>query len=621
MRRLPPSSRMPLGSRPSGASLWCPALRVGARAGFFSRGLVLALAVVLTVPAIAWSVFRNGTWSSQRGGGPMMHRAERGQFIHDITERGDVESASNVEIVSKVKSGGRMGGGGSSGGTTILWIIPEGTYVEPGDKVVELDSSALELDRIQQEIVVHNSEAAVIQAKNVFEAATIAKKEYLSGTYSEEVLKLDNQIEEATEKRDRLKEYWEFSKAMHEKGYVTKLQLQADYSALLQADNQLKLARLQRNVLEDYKREKMILQLEADIATAAAKRAAEEASHKLDQQRLDELKEQIENCTIYTEEAGQVVYANREGHRGDDQVVIEEGTLIRERQPIIRLPDPKRMQAKARVNEARISLVKRGMSASIRLDAFPDVELRGVVEDVKEYPAPAWWGSSVKEYETIVKILDPAVGLRPGYTAEVKIRVEQIPDVLQAPVQAIIEHQGKRYCVLRDGVRFQAREVVLGSTNDKMVVIQSGLDEGEEVVLNANAYRKEVGLPETSPEAELQQERPLPDAHSEAADTAGGRPVESRERLPSVSQVLQRLDKNGDGRLQKDELRELPEQWRSPLEAADKNSDGSIDRGELAAAIAQLGAGGRPDGPQANGRPEGPRAGDRPKGRNAGTTP
>jgi multidrug efflux pump subunit AcrA (membrane-fusion protein) len=584
--------------------------------------LILALAVVLTVPAIAWSVFRNGSWSLQKAGGPMMHRVERGLFIHDVTERGDVESASNVEIVSKVKSGGRMGGGGGfSGGTTILWIILEGAYVEPGDKVVELDSSALELDRIQQEIVVHNSEATVIQARNVLDAAKIAKQEYLKGTYREEELKLDNQIEEATEKRDRLKEYWEFSKAMHEKGYVPKLQLQADYSALLQAQNQLDLANLQRKVLEDYKKEKMVLQLEADIATAEAKLAAQDASYKLDQERLNELKEQIDNCTIYTQKAGQVVYANREGHQGNDRVVIEEGTLIRERQPIIRLPDPKQMQVKARISEARISLVKRGMSAGIRLDAYPDTELRGVVEDVKEYPAPPWWGSSVKEYETIIKILDPAIGLRPGYTAEVKIRVEQIPDVLQVPVQAIIEHGGKHYCVLRDGGHFEAREVVLGSTNDKMVVIDRGLDVGEEVVLNANAYRKEVGLPEVSREAELEQEQPQPDNQSEPAKAGGGRPAEPRERLPSVSQVLQRLDKNGDGRLEKDELGELPEELRSPLETADKNGDGSIDRGELAAAIAQLGAGAQPGRPQEGGQPGGPRAGDRPKGRDSGTTP
>jgi HlyD family secretion protein len=616
------------------------------RAGFSTRGLFLALSLVLAVPAIAWSVLRNGPWSLQGDDGPMMHRVERGQFIHEITERGDVESASNVEIVSKVKSGGyggggrSGGGGGSSGGVAILWIIPEGTNVEPGDKVVELDSSALDLDRIQQEIVVHNSEATVIQARNVLDAAEIAKEEYLKGTYREDELSLDNQIEEATEKRDRLKEYWEFSKMMNEKGYVTKLQLQADYSALLQAENQLELAQLQRKVLGDYKKRKMVLQLDADIATAKAKLAAEEASFKLDQERLEDLKEQIKNCTIYTQQAGQVVYANREGHRGTDDVIIEEGTLIRERQPIIRLPDPKRMQVKARINEAKISLVKTGMSATVRLDAFPDTELKGVVQDVKEYPAPTgWWGSNVKEYETIIKILDPSIGLRPGYTAQVKIRVEQLPDVLQVPVQAIIEHGKKDYCVLRDGTGFRAREVILGSTNDKTVVIEGGLEEGEEVVLNANAYRKEVGLPDVSPEARAQEEPRPPEDRPEAEAAGQQRPPERRGGPPNPGQLLQRLDKNSNGQLDRDELEQLPEPLRSRLEAADRNGDGNIDRGELAAPMGQFGSGGRREGPGAADRREGPGAADprkgpgaadprkgpgagqRPRGRNPGNAP
>lgn len=291
-----------------------------------------------------------------------------------------------MEIVSKVKSGY----GGGSGGAAILWIIPEGSYVEPGDKVCELDSSSLDLERIQQEIVVRNSEAAVTQAQNSHEAAKIAKEEYLSGTYKEDELTLDNQIEEATESRDRLKQYWEFSKGMHERGYVTKMQLEADYSALQQAQNKVDLAVLNRKVLEDFKKAKMVLQLDADIATSEAKLEAAKANLALDQQRLDDINEQFENCTIYTDAAGQVVYANREGRRGGEgQIVIEEGVTVRERQAIIRLPDPKDMQVTAEVNEAKISLVKVGMSATIRLDAFPDTVLNGQVVAVKEYPRRA----------------------------------------------------------------------------------------------------------------------------------------------------------------------------------------------------------------------------------------
>ena len=86
------------------------------------------------------------------------------------------------------------------------------------------------------------------------------------------------------------------------------------------------------------------------------------------------------------------------------------------------------------------------MEAGIRLDAYPDRVLKGMVSEVNEYPAASgWMGPAVKEYETIIKILEPPSDLRPGFTAEVKIRVEQLDNVLQVPVQAIIEHGRKLY--------------------------------------------------------------------------------------------------------------------------------------------------------------------------------
>ena len=60
----------------------------------------------------------------------MTHTVKSGQFIHDITERGNFESASNVEIICKVKSSG-------SSRSTILEMIPEGTVIRPEDCLPE----------------------------------------------------------------------------------------------------------------------------------------------------------------------------------------------------------------------------------------------------------------------------------------------------------------------------------------------------------------------------------------------------------------------------------------------------------------------------------------------------
>lgn len=688
--------------RPVGFTRQLPS-RPTRRAGFSYRGLALALAVLLAVPAIGWSVLPKGlSWSSSDGGGPMMHRVERGQFIHDITERGDVESASNVEIVSKVKS---SRSGGSSGGAAILSIVPEGTVIRPEDCLpsgcvvthedieileelkrrerlekggisrdgtgtepeqvaggadigsddgepedvqpektkigpeydkpektrispeelkrvmilVQLDSSALENQKIQQEIVVHNSEAVVIQAGSDVKVAEIARNEYLEGTHLESLLEMDIQIKEAEVEKSQAEQYLKFSERLERKGYITKQQLEDDKTRVMKAENALQLAEKKREVLQEFNKKKMEEQLRADIMTAKAKLAAAKASYELDVEQLEEIKEQMVNCTLFATKPGQAVYANREGHHGMGEVIIEEGTLIREHQVIIRLPDPEQMQVEAKINEARVKLVKEGMQVIIELDAVPGEELEGTVESVAQLPAPSgWWSGNVKEYDTIIKILNPGqVDLRPGYTAKVKIRVEQIEDVLQVPVQALIEHGAKHYCVLRDGKGLKAQEVKIGSSNDKFVVIESGLEEGQEVVLNAAAHREEAGLPELSPEAERRLAQPQATDNSAARSKdgqadGGQKAARPRTGQPNAAQLFKRLDKNGDGQLDKDEQKAVPQQFRSRLAAADKNQDGMISRSELTAATPRSDSAGRPGGPRAGDRPGGRPAGNRP---------
>jgi hypothetical protein len=211
----------------------------------------------------------------------------------------------------------------------------------------------------------------------------------------------------------------------------------------------------------------------------------------------------LAKCILRAPQPGQVVYANNSDRYSTADAVIEEGTMVRERQVILRLPDPKRMEVKAKINEAKIALVQVGDEVTIHLDAFPEAELSGIVQKVNEYPAPAaWYASNVKEYETTVRIPESPVPLKPGLTAEVRIRVAQEPAVLQLPVQSVFEHGSKHYVVVREGNQWRGRPVEVGPTNDKTIVIRGGLDAGQQVVLNASAYREKVGLPEVPASAE-----------------------------------------------------------------------------------------------------------------------
>jgi len=555
-----------------------------------------------------------------------MCTVEQGEFIHEITERGNIESASNVEIRCEVKSRG-------SGGTTILEIVPEGTYVEPGDILVKLDASALENELTQQQIVCNNSAAAVTKARNDYETALIAKREYLEGTYIQEEQQIESEIAVANQEFNQAKEYYEYSKRLERKGYVTKLQLEADRFAQTKAEYDLHAAKTKLRVLQEFTKKKQLTQLESNIETAKANLKSQESSYKLDLEQLALVESQVAKCIIHAKEPGQVVYANETNRRGGQEVIIEEGVQVRERQAIIRLPDPKRMQVKANVNEAQISLIEKGQPATIVLDAFPDYQLQGIVNKVNEYPVPSgWFSSNIKEYETTVQILDEdpdqvAPDLKPGLTAQVRILVERLENKLFVPVQAVLEHGNQYYCVLYHDGTWKARKVEIGSTNDTVVVIERGLAPGEEVVLHASAYRDQLDLPKVSPETKNHSPRPgraTPDSQGgpggpgaapgnkspspgegpardsgePRGDRRGDRPRREQGAPPNPQAMLdgifKRLDRNGDGRLQQDEW---SEQMKAGAQKLDANGDGVIERAELTEAFQRKAGQARPAPP------------------------
>src|SRR5690606_13613146 len=91
-------------------------------------------------------------------------------------------------------------------GVAILRIVPEGTEVKAGDFLVELDSSALKEQLTTQKINYNTAKALMIEARNLYETAIIAKKEYLEGTYVQERQVIESEVFVAEENLNRAKE-------------------------------------------------------------------------------------------------------------------------------------------------------------------------------------------------------------------------------------------------------------------------------------------------------------------------------------------------------------------------------------------------------------------------------
>ena len=102
---------------------------------------------------------------------------------------------------------------------------------------------------------------------------------------------------------------------------------------------------------------------------------------------------------------GQVSYA-RETSRRSTEWELEEGATVRENQVLIRVPNPKKMEVKALINEQSITQIEPGMACDIRVDALNSRSLSGVVTRVNQYAeSSSWMSSSVRKYAVFVRDL------------------------------------------------------------------------------------------------------------------------------------------------------------------------------------------------------------------------
>jgi HlyD family secretion protein len=552
-----------------------------------------------------------------------------------ISERGTLEAGRSDDLICEVAA--RSPG---SPATTIKWIIPEGTYVKAGQLVCELDSAALEDAVRAQRIKVEQAKAALTKAEadleivrsqnesdidaaqRAVQLAELDLKKYLEGDYAKEKRTIQGNILIAQEELRRAEERLAYTERLYKKGFVSATDVEADRLAVTRARNTLEMAQEELRVLEQYTKPRQVTQLQGALdeakralqrvqTQARAKEAqaldtllAQKATYETELATLNNYERQLKKCKLYAPRDGMVVYANERADWRRMEVQIEEGASVREGQKIIQIPDLQSMQVNVKVHEAKISYVRPGQPAIVRVESRPDRPLKGEVKSVATIAdAQGWFTSGVQVFTVIVALQEYFEGLKPGMTANVRILADRVPDALAVPVHAVLDINGHYFCFRKLGdAPPEPVEVELGPSNDRLVVIRKGLNEGDLVVNNLasvvddetlkalrertkgrvatdEAMLAEAKQPPTggSPAASSTSEAPTPGAPTKTGK-AGKRGGQGRFALPANGAAyIAQYDKNGDQKVTPDEL---PEQARAFFGRVDTNGDGSIDQAE-----------------------------------------
>ncbi|MHC5089204.1 MAG: HlyD family efflux transporter periplasmic adaptor subunit [Planctomycetota bacterium] len=343
--------------------------------------------------------------------------------------------------------------------------------------------------------------------------------------------------------------------------------------------------------------ERTYAQCRSKLAQAQAKLNNTGERFKSQTNYVNELKEQIEYCTIRAIAPGLVIYgeggsgdAYRAMRRGGSGGIIAEGEVVYEGQTIISMPDTAAMIAEVGVHETEVDKVRPGQPVQVVMDAFPDKILRGQVYEVAPLPDQqrGWMNPDLKVYKTLVTIDGTHDFLRTRMSCKVEILVRRLEDVLMVPIQVVANRGGRKVAYVAGATGPQEREVTTGVFTDTLVQIIDGLEEGQDILLNPPLFEELYG--ESAFERPQRQWEGKGDADADTTDDQNP-PDQSRDGSASnaITDRFKQMDQNNDGKISLSD--EVPEQAKQFLERLDTNKDGFIDTEEMAKASERIGGG------------------------------
>lgn len=324
----------------------------------------------------------------------------------------------------------------------IAMIAPEGTEVRKGMPVVRFDSSELERT-LRTKIAERDS------AEQEIEKERTSQKRELRDT--------ELQLAEAEAK-------------------LRKARLKVDVPAYLSEANELEQARIDLELAErevQHLKSKLELQAEQGRARVASLRERRDRAAS----RVQEIQDQIEQMTVRAPRSGTVIQVT-DRFRDDKKKV---GDSVWKMEKIIEIPDLRTMKAEGEIDEADAGRVEVGQPVVLRLDAHPDIEYRGVVENIQRTVQRQSPVLPLKVVRVDIRLeeTDPE-RMRPGMRFRGEVEVDRREGVLLAPAEAVFSTPDGPVAYVSTWLR-GPRPVPLevGARNDSHVQILSGLAAGD----------------------------------------------------------------------------------------------------------------------------------------------
>ena len=382
------------------------------------RKMLLYLAPLLI--GVFW-VGSNFLASESAGPAVRSVKVKRGPLTIKIIESGELRARDQATISAVTDK-------------QILWLVPEGKWVQKGDTLIKFESTKYEIARGEIESAVLMADAAHSKTLGDLEAQKL--------------------------RENAIRKNFESLLPLAKKGFITEGDVEKARLTFIEAKSTTR-------------------SLEGAVEATKAKFFRTEQAYA---QQIRKLRLSV----VLAPRAGLVVYAVSGDEENRKKISV--GMTPLEGMDLIYLPDVSSMLVDIQVSEVDLAKLQIGLPAEIRLDAYPDAVFKGEIKTIadlakRKLNLMTGKASGAKIFDVTLSVRERDLRLKPGLTATADIIVNQHDNVLHIPVESVFfDAQKQPFVYLKQGGKTTPRHVVIGESNDRYVVIKEGLQEGDEVL-------------------------------------------------------------------------------------------------------------------------------------------
>jgi HlyD family secretion protein len=382
-------------------------------------------------------VLAAGAWLALAPRDPVTARpivVQRGDLVQTVDVEGELAAVRSTEIgpppVTEVEF-------------KIAFLAPEGTTVKKGDPILGFDTDVLRRNLAQKKAELEEAAANVVRKDADLRLA---------------LLNLDQQTAQA-------------------EAELGKARLKADVPPDVQQRVEFEKAQLE------------VRGRERDLQNLKAERVATESSGRaelrsLEQQRdrargrVAELEASIQKMTVLAPQPGIVIY--RTNWRDEKKKVGDTAWMA---ETILSIPDLSEMEAEGFVDEADGGEVAEGQPVVLRLEARPDMDLKGRVRRIARTVRQRSWRTPGKGFKVEIALdrTDPLI-MRPAMRFRGEVETGRQKGLLLLPREAVFLHDAGPVVWARGPLGWSERPVRLGRSNRTQIEVLAGVVEGDRVI-------------------------------------------------------------------------------------------------------------------------------------------